>query len=129
MPPSIPSYLIQAFKNEHEDEDEDELDEGDDELNGWKHDLAKRIEAIEAYGDFASQKTYTTFVNPGLEVADVKIPLPLPDLYADQIKAVARSAPFGRGDETVVRGWSDLLRLYSCRNRIRRTPSRSWSCT
>lgn len=124
MPPSIPSYLIQAFKNE----DEDELDEGNDELNEWKDDLAKEIEAIEAYGDFASQKTYTTFVNPGLEVADVKIPLPLADLYADQIKAVARSAPFGRGDETVVCGWSDILRLYSCRNRVRRISSRSSSC-
>lgn len=105
MPPPIPHYLIQAFKNE------DELDDWDKELYGWKDDLADRIEAIEAYGDFASQKTYTTFVNPGLEVADVKIPLPLPDLYADQIKAVARSAPFGRGDETVVCGWCDVARL------------------
>lgn len=105
MPPPIPSYLIQAFKNE------DELDDSDEELNRWKDDLAERLEAIEACGDFASQKTYTAFVNPGLEVADVKIPLPLPDLYADQIKAVARSAPFGRGDETIVCAWSDHPRL------------------
>ncbi|KAJ4424245.1 hypothetical protein N0V82_001111 [Gnomoniopsis sp. IMI 355080] len=72
------------------------------ELTTWKHELAKSVKDIEAYGNFATSKTYTTFSNPGLEVADVKIPLPLPDLYAEQIKAVARSAPFGRGDETVV---------------------------
>lgn len=75
------------------------------ELVAWKCQLADGVQAIEAFGDFASQSTYTGFVNPGLEVADVPIPLPLPDLYAEQIKAVARTAPFGRGDETVVCGF------------------------
>lgn len=83
------------------------------ELATWKHELAKSVKAIEAYGDFATSKTYTSFTNPGLEVVDVKIPLPLPDLYADQIKAVARSAPFGRGDETVVCGMSATVVAYA----------------
>lgn len=72
------------------------------ELVAWKRQLADGVKAIEAFGEFASRQTYAAFVNPGLEVADVAIPLPLLDLYADQIKAVARPAPFGKGDETVV---------------------------
>ncbi|ROW04644.1 hypothetical protein VPNG_07420 [Cytospora leucostoma] len=72
------------------------------ELVAWKQDLAEGLKAVQFFGDFATQKNYSQFVNPGLEVADCPIPLPLISLFADQIKAVSRPAPFGRGDETVV---------------------------
>ncbi|KUI55593.1 hypothetical protein VP1G_02971 [Cytospora mali] len=82
--------------------DSESEEEQNPQLVTWKKDLAEGLNAIQSFGDFASQKNYSQFVNPCLEIADCLIPLPLVSLFAEQIKFVSRPAPFGRGDETVV---------------------------
>lgn len=71
-------------------------------MDSCKAELAGDLATLQAVGEFATQKTYSQFINPGLEVADSLIPLPLVSHFADQIKAVSRPAIFGRGDDTVV---------------------------
>lgn len=85
----------------------DDLGDGDHDwdsnsVDSWKEDLAGSLATIQSFGEFAARNTYSQFINPGLEIADCLIPLPLVSLFADQIKAVSRPAPFGRGDDTVV---------------------------
>ncbi|KUI65191.1 hypothetical protein VM1G_00844 [Cytospora mali] len=98
MPPAFSFY-----ENYHnQDSNSESEEEQNPQLITWKKDLARGLNAIQSFGDFASQKNYSQFVNPCLEIADCLIPLPLVSLFAEQIKFVSRPAPFGRGDETVV---------------------------
>lgn len=93
------AYSLGFYDDDHELDSASESVEGDEdeqqrpELTAWKQDLAKGLKAIQYFGDFATQRTYSQFVNSGLEIADSLIPLPLISLFADQIKAVLRPPP------------------------------------
>ncbi|ROV99032.1 hypothetical protein VMCG_06678 [Cytospora schulzeri] len=99
LPGDHDSYWSHHDQDQSSEESEEEQDPS---LVSWKNDLAESLQAIQSFGDFATKKDYSQFVNPGLQIADCLIPLPLVFLYAEQIKAVSRPAPFGRGDDTVV---------------------------
>lgn len=68
----------------------------------WKADLLRSLKAVKTFGNFSYMKQHDIYTNPGLEVAESLIPLPLVTRDAENIKAVSQQAPFGRGDETVV---------------------------
>ena len=79
-------------------------DESDEEvrLKDVKRGLLKCLNSIQAVGKVATSKQHRHFINPGLTISGVLIPLPLVPRDAETIKSVCRQAPFGRGDETVV---------------------------
>lgn len=64
--------------------------------------LGGLLDDIRVAGDFAVFKSLSVFTNPGLQVNDTPIALPLQPRDADLLKAACRRAPFGRGAETVV---------------------------
>ncbi|KAK7752138.1 hypothetical protein SLS62_005882 [Diatrype stigma] len=68
----------------------------------WKDDLATCLDVIETTGDFAGSKTYSAFVNPGLEVAGSPISLPLTLHDAETVRGACRQAPYGKGEATLV---------------------------
>ncbi|KAK9777645.1 hypothetical protein SCAR479_05693 [Seiridium cardinale] len=68
----------------------------------WKSTLSRQINDIKTTGDFATSKSRSAFVNPGLEVGGISLPLPLTARDAEALKAACSQAPFGRGDETLV---------------------------
>ncbi|KAI0972310.1 hypothetical protein F4678DRAFT_460536 [Xylaria arbuscula] len=64
--------------------------------------LTSVLNNIKSIGDFATMKRYQLAPNPVIQVGDTLIPLPLTDRDAESIKKLARQAPFGRGNQTVV---------------------------
>ncbi|KAI0870411.1 hypothetical protein GGS24DRAFT_504795 [Hypoxylon argillaceum] len=64
--------------------------------------LASRIDAIETRGEFATKKQYSEFANPGLQIGDALIALPLDPAQVTLIRDASRQAPFGRGEKTLV---------------------------
>ncbi|RYP77588.1 hypothetical protein DL769_003361 [Monosporascus sp. CRB-8-3] len=100
------------------DEDFDDINPG---LVTWKAELLRNLKAIKTFGDFACQKNYESFVNPGLEAIGSLIPLPLIARDAEAIKAHCQQAPFGRGDQTVVdtsvrKTWELNTEQFRCSN-------------
>lgn len=67
----------------------------------WDH-LGYTLENIKSIGDFATRRAYPLAPNPVLQVGGDIIPLPLHDRDAQSIKKLARQAPFGKGDQTLV---------------------------
>lgn len=87
----------------------------------WKQEFFNRLGEIKTFGDFACMTRYSQHINPGLEVADSLIPLPLVSRDADTIKSKCEQAPFGRGDDTVVdvsvrKTWQLDASLFRCSN-------------
>ncbi|KAJ8122089.1 hypothetical protein ONZ43_g1627 [Nemania bipapillata] len=68
----------------------------------WKDELTRTIDAIEACGEFATRKQYSQFANPGLQIGDTLIALPLDPAQVPLIRDASRQAPFGRRDKTLV---------------------------
>ncbi|KAK6078394.1 2OG-Fe(II) oxygenase [Seiridium cupressi] len=65
--------------------------------------LSHQIKDIKSTGDFATSKSRSAFVNPGLEVDGISVPLPLTARDAEALKVACSQAPFGRGDKTLFR--------------------------
>ena len=64
--------------------------------------LARLLNGVQRHGDFCAVGTCEIFV-PGLEVeGNGPIALPLLPTQAEQLIAVAKRAPFGRGEQTLV---------------------------
>lgn len=87
----------------------------------WKQEFFNRLGEIKTFGDFACMTPYSQHINPGLEVVDSLIPLPLVTRDADTIKSKCEQAPFGRGDDTVVdvsvrKTWQLDASLFRCSN-------------
>ncbi|KAI8630509.1 hypothetical protein F5Y19DRAFT_474292 [Xylariaceae sp. FL1651] len=68
----------------------------------WTSELKETIDAIETCGDFAIKRQYCQFANPGLQIGDTLITLPLDPAQVSLIRDASRQAPFGRGDATLV---------------------------
>ncbi|KAI0402892.1 hypothetical protein F4802DRAFT_574226 [Xylaria palmicola] len=64
--------------------------------------LTRCLDNIESAGDFATVKRYQLAPNPALQVDDDMIPLPLQGRDAQSIKQLARQAPFGKGNQTII---------------------------
>ncbi|KAI1768080.1 hypothetical protein GGR53DRAFT_525222, partial [Hypoxylon sp. FL1150] len=91
------------FDADFEDESEDGYkDHFNPQLDSFKQSLKECLDGIQSTGTVAFSKSSTSFVNPGLVVADTLIPLPLLPRDAETIKGACRQAPFGKGDDTVV---------------------------
>lgn len=73
-----------------------------DKSRNWKVELKAAIDAIETCGDFATMKQYAQYANPGLQINDTLINLPLDPAQVSVIREASRQAPFGRGDQTLV---------------------------
>lgn len=73
-----------------------------DKSRNCRAELKATIDAIETRGDFATTKQYTQYANPGLQINDILINLPLDPAQASVIRGASRQAPFGRGDQTLV---------------------------
>lgn len=89
--------------------------------NMWKKEFFDKLGNIKSFGDFACTTRCTQHVNPGLEVAGSRIPLPLMERDASTIKSECEQAPFGRGDDTVVdqsvrKTWQLDASLFRCSN-------------
>jgi hypothetical protein len=64
--------------------------------------LAQLLNGVQRPGDFCAVGTCDVFA-PGLEVEGIgPIALPLLPIQAEQLIAVAKRAPFGRGEQTLV---------------------------
>ncbi|KAJ3568244.1 hypothetical protein NPX13_g6487 [Xylaria arbuscula] len=86
----------------------------------WDH-LARTLNNIKSIGDFAAMRRYQHAPNPVLQVGDDIIPLPLHDRDAQSIKKLARQAPFGKGNQTIVdvsvrRTWELSVDNFSLKN-------------
>lgn len=95
-----PDSILKSVESAEQDEEvehEERLD-----FESWRDNLTEALKTIETLVDFSAETKYSDFINPGLEIADGLIPLPLVSLVADQIKSISRPAPFGREDDTVV---------------------------
>lgn len=110
MPRAVPEASY-SFESDDQGLDSEDIEEEqgseinsdlDSDLVTWKQDVAEGLGKTQSFGDFAVQKKYSQFANPGLEISDCLIPLPLVSQFAHQIKSVSRPAPFGRGDDTLV---------------------------
>ncbi|KAK7744787.1 hypothetical protein SLS62_010020 [Diatrype stigma] len=101
---------------------EDSDDEvGSPEASRWKADLLRSLKAVKTFGNFSFIGQHELFTNPGLEIADSLIPLPLVTRDAEILKALSQQAPFGRGDETVVdttvrKTWELNTEQFQCSN-------------
>ncbi|KAH9893021.1 hypothetical protein F4778DRAFT_772644 [Xylariomycetidae sp. FL2044] len=72
-------------------------------LNDKKRQRLKQIiNAIQIHGDFATRSRYSEFANPGLQIGDTLIALPLDPAQVSVIRRASRQAPFGRRDQTLV---------------------------
>ncbi|KAI0911327.1 hypothetical protein F4823DRAFT_560976 [Ustulina deusta] len=71
------------------------------EANRW-NELKETIDAIETCGEFATKKQYSQYANPGLQIGDALIALPLDPAQVTLIRDASRQAPFGRGDKTLI---------------------------
>ncbi|KAI1121317.1 hypothetical protein F5Y10DRAFT_256528 [Nemania abortiva] len=67
-----------------------------------KTELAATIDDIETCGEFATKKQYSQYANPGLQIGDTLIALPLEPAQVTLIRDASRQAPFGRGDKTLI---------------------------
>ncbi|KAK9422234.1 putative Prolyl 4-hydroxylase alpha subunit Fe(2+) 2OG dioxygenase domain-containing protein [Seiridium unicorne] len=65
--------------------------------------LSHQIKDIKSTGDFATSKSRSAFVNPGLEVDSISVPLPLTARDVEALKVACSQATFGRGDKTLFR--------------------------
>lgn len=81
-------------------EDEYVSDTPSSSFKEWKLEFAGNLNAIETFGDFACMTCRSAFTNPGLQVDDALIPLPLLPRDAETIKAKCEQAP--RGDDTLI---------------------------
>lgn len=79
-----------------------EDENGESSYSVWKDDLETCLDTIESAGDFAGSKSYSAFVNPGLEVSGSPIPLPLTLRDAQTLRSSCRQAPYGKGEATLV---------------------------
>lgn len=68
-------------------------------LKTWKAEFGKALDALEPHGEFASYQVYTQLANPGLEVLNKLVPLPLQPRDAENIKQVCYLAPVDRGQD------------------------------
>lgn len=75
----------------------------------WKRELQRDLESVQTVGEFAVQRIYKEFVNPGLEIDGCLIPLPLVPSFADRIKVVAKPVHFKKDGATVVEHSADLI--------------------
>ncbi|KAI1826249.1 hypothetical protein F4861DRAFT_498656 [Xylaria intraflava] len=71
-------------------------------LNRWKNDLKTILDGIQTHGEVATRKEYARYANPGLQIGDTLITLPLDPEQVPLIRNASRQAPFGRGDETLI---------------------------
>ncbi|RYC64267.1 hypothetical protein CHU98_g1956 [Xylaria longipes] len=69
---------------------------------GWKNELKETIDTIKTYGEFATSEQYSQYANPGLQVGDALVALPLDPAQVALIRNASRQAPFGRGDKTLI---------------------------
>ncbi|KAK5625328.1 hypothetical protein RRF57_001044 [Xylaria bambusicola] len=69
---------------------------------GWMNELKEAIDAIETCGEFATKKQYSQYANPGIQIGEDLISLPLDPTQVPLIRNASRQAPFGRGDKTVL---------------------------
>lgn len=67
-----------------------------------EEDLTFALDLIQAFGEFAAKTTYTQFANPGIQINDTLIALPLDPNQVTLIRDASRQAPFGRGDKTLI---------------------------
>lgn len=65
----------------------------EDRLETWKHEFGKALDRLEAHGDATSRKAYTEFADPGLQVFDQLIPLPLQPQHANDVKKSSFFSP------------------------------------
>lgn len=75
----------------------------------WKRELQRDLESVQTVGEFAVQRIYKEFVNPGLEIDGCLIPLPLVPSFADRIRGVAKPVHFKKDGATVVEHSADLI--------------------
>lgn len=99
-PLALPVDVIDLVSSDDSD-DSDDVHDGD-RGRDWKVELKAAIDAIETYGDFATTKQYGQYANPGLQINDTLINLPLDLAQVPVIRGASRQAPFGRGDQTLV---------------------------
>lgn len=69
---------------------------------GWKKELQETIDEIETCGEFAVKKQYSQYANPGIQIGEDLVALPLSPAQVPLIREASRQAPFGRGEETLV---------------------------
>ncbi|KAI1367681.1 hypothetical protein F5Y08DRAFT_297962 [Xylaria arbuscula] len=74
----------------------------DSQTEGWRDELKATIDAIETCGDFAVKKQYSQYANPGIQIGEHLIALPLDPAQVPLIRDASRQAPFGRGEKTLV---------------------------
>ncbi|KAI0506565.1 hypothetical protein F5B22DRAFT_623502 [Xylaria bambusicola] len=70
--------------------------------NGSRNELREAIDAIDTCGEFAIKKQYSQHANPGIQIGEDLIALPLDPGQVPLIRDASRQAPFGRGDKTLV---------------------------
>ncbi|KAI1332138.1 hypothetical protein F5Y16DRAFT_214404 [Xylariaceae sp. FL0255] len=109
---ALPEDVIDLISSDESDEsgqsDESDNSNGRNQISKFesvhneKSELIDAIEAVETRGDFSTTKQYTQYANPGLQIDDKLITLPLDPAQVPVIRGAARQAPFGRGDQTIV---------------------------
>ncbi|KAF3062256.1 putative 2og-fe oxygenase protein [Daldinia childiae] len=73
-----------------------------DDTNEINEYLLRCLDETQTAARVAVSKQHEAFVNPGLTIANILIPLPLMPRDAETIRSVSEEASFGKGDETVV---------------------------
>ncbi|KAI1111454.1 hypothetical protein F5Y14DRAFT_425065 [Nemania sp. NC0429] len=96
-PSGLPVEVIDLVSSDDSD-DGHEIDKG----RNWKAELKAAIDAVETRGDFATTRQYAQYANPGIQINDTLINLPLDPAQVSVIRGASRQAPFGRGEQTLV---------------------------
>ncbi|KAI1346509.1 hypothetical protein F5Y01DRAFT_321646 [Xylaria sp. FL0043] len=74
----------------------------DVEVENCKNALKEKLDSIQTYGGFATEKQYSHYPNPGLQIKDTLITLPLDPAQVTLIRDASRQVPSGRGDEASI---------------------------
>ncbi|KAI0813841.1 hypothetical protein GGR55DRAFT_702813 [Xylaria sp. FL0064] len=74
----------------------------DAEVENCKNALKEKLDSIQTYGGFATEKQYSHYPNPGLQIKDTLIALPLDPAQVTLIRDASRQAPSSRGDEASI---------------------------
>ncbi|EMR67058.1 putative 2og-fe oxygenase protein [Eutypa lata UCREL1] len=96
------AYIYISSDSDSQERNMSEDENGESSYSVWKDDLETCLDTIESAGDFAGSKSYSAFVNPGLEVSGSPIPLPLTLRDAQTLRSSCRQAPYGKGEATLV---------------------------
>ncbi|KAI1277924.1 hypothetical protein F5Y07DRAFT_407119 [Xylaria sp. FL0933] len=74
----------------------------DVEVENCKNALKEKLDSIQTYGGFATEKQYSHYPNPGLQIKDTLIALPLDPAQVTLIRDASRQVSSGRGDEALI---------------------------